>query len=107
MTVSDSHCHLTDAQFDTDREAAIERARATGVSRFIIIGANGDFSHNEKAIRLAEEHADVFAVVGVHPHDAKTITTETYVRLRALARNPRVIGLGETGLDFYYDNSPR
>jgi TatD DNase family protein len=104
---ADSHCHLTDPQFDGDREETLARARAAGVSRFIVIGATGDFSHNEKAVALARAHTDVFAVVGVHPHDAKTITADTYVRLRELARESRVVGLGETGLDFYYDNSPR
>ena len=103
----DTHCHLTDAKFDDDRPAVIERARAAGVERFVVIGANGDFSHNEKAVALAQEVPGVFVVVGVHPHDAKTITDATYVRLRELARRPKVIGLGETGLDFYYDNSPR
>src|SRR5262249_58939723 len=107
MMVIDSHCHLCDAQFEADRNAVLDRARAVGVTRFIVIGANGDFSHNEKAIALAEEQADVFAVVGVHPHDATTITADTYVRLRELARHPKVVGLGETGLDFYYDTSPR
>ncbi|MBI3301464.1 MAG: TatD family hydrolase [Deltaproteobacteria bacterium] len=107
MTFADSHCHLTDPQFDNDRKAVIERARAAGVSCFIVIGATGDFSHNPKAVALAQEHADVFAVVGVHPHDAKTITADTYARLRELVQEPRVVGLGETGLDFYYDNSPR
>jgi len=104
---ADSHCHLTDPQFDGDREEMLARARAAGVSRFIVIGATGDFSHNEKAVALARAHADVFAVIGVHPHDAKTITADTYVRLRELAREAHVVGLGETGLDFYYDNSPR
>ena len=72
-----------------------------------MIGATGAFVHNEKAVALAQEQADVFAVIGVHPHDAKTITPETYTRLRELAQQPKVVGLGETGLDFYYDNSPR
>jgi TatD DNase family protein len=103
----DSHCHLTDRQFDEDRAAVMERARAAGVRRFIVIGANGDFSHNEKALALANECEDVFAVIGVHPHDAKDITAETYEQLRKLAQHPKVVGLGETGLDFYYDNSPR
>ncbi len=107
MILADSHCHLTDAKFDADRDAMLARARETGVSRFIVIGANGDFVHNEKAVALAQAHEDVFAVVGVHPHDAKSITDETYVCLRALAQQSKVIGLGETGLDFYYDNSPR
>lgn len=107
MTFADSHCHLTDPQFDNDREAVIARARTAGVSRFIVIGATGDFSHNEKAVALAQEYKDVFAVLGVHPHDAKTITADTYARLQQLAQEPKVVGLGETGLDFYYDNSPQ
>lgn len=107
MMFADSHCHLTDAQFDADRDAMLQRARDVGVSRFIVIGANGDFSHNEKAVALAQQYADVFAVIGVHPHDAKTITEEMYTRLQALAQHPKVVGIGETGLDFYYDNSLR
>jgi TatD DNase family protein len=107
MMLIDSHCHLTDAKFDEDREAVIARARAAGVGRFLVIGANGEFSHNERAIALARQYDDVFAVIGVHPHDAKDITEETYERLRELAQHPKVVGLGETGLDFYYDNSPR
>jgi TatD DNase family protein len=107
MMFVDSHCHLTDEQFDGDREAVLARARAAGVCRFLVIGATGDFSHNEKAVALARENRDVSAVVGVHPHDARTITSDTYARLRELAREPEVVGLGETGLDFYYDNSPR
>lgn len=103
----DSHCHLTDEKFDPDRQALIDRARAAGVSCFIVIGATGAFVHNEKALALAQHQADVFAVVGVHPHDAKTITAETYTRLRTLAQQPKVVGLGETGLDFYYEHSPR
>lgn len=107
MRFADSHCHLTDEKFDVDRDAMLQRARAVGVSCFIVIGANGDFQHNEKAVTLAREHEDVFAVIGVHPHDAKTISDETYARLRILAQHPKVVGIGETGLDFYYDNSPR
>ena len=107
MTFIDSHCHLTDPQFDRDREAVLARARAAGVAGFLVIGATGDFSHNQQAVALAQQQRDVFAVLGVHPHDAQTITPDTYARLRELAREPGVVGLGETGLDFYYDHSPR
>ena len=107
MKFIDSHCHLTDEQFAQDRQAILERARAVGVTQCIIIGANGDFSHNKRAIALAQESPGLFAVIGVHPHDAKSITDETYHQLRQLAQQTRVVGLGETGLDFYYDNSPR
>ena len=107
MNFTDSHCHLTDIQFDDDRDAMLARAREAGVARFITIGATGEFWHNDKAVALTQEYADVFATVGVHPHDAASITAETYARLRQLAQDPKVVGLGETGLDFYYDHSPR
>ncbi len=103
----DSHCHLTDEQFDPDRPALLDRARAAGVSGFLVIGATRTFVHNEKALALARQQPDTFAVIGVHPHGAKTITPETYTQLRAQARQPKVVGLGETGLDFYYAHSPR
>lgn len=106
MRLTDSHCHLTDTRFDADREAVLDRARAAGVTRFITIGATGEFWHNERAVALTKEHADVFATVGVHPHDAKTITPQTYAALRALAGEAKVVGLGETGLDFHYHHSP-
>ncbi len=107
MRLADSHCHLTDTQFDADRAALLTRARQAGVGRFITIGATGEFWHNEKAVALAQEHPDVFATVGVHPHNAETISPETYARLRRLAEEPKVVGLGETGLDFYYEYAPR
>ena len=107
MNFTDSHCHLTDTQFDDDRDVMLARAREAGVTRFITIGATGEFWHNDRAVALTQEYADVFATVGVHPHDAASITPETYARLRQLAQDPKVVGLGETGLDFYYDHSPR
>ena len=107
MHFTDSHCHLTDTQFDDDRDVMLARAREAGVARFITIGATGEFWHNDRAVALTHEYADVFATVGVHPHDAASITQETYARLRQLAQDPKVVGLGETGLDFYYDHSPR
>ena len=107
MRLVDSHCHLTDTQFDEDRTALLTRARQAGIGRFITIGATGEFWHNEKAVALAQEQPDVFATVGVHPHNAETITPETYDQLRRLAQEPKVVGLGETGLDFYYEYSPR
>lgn len=106
MRLTDSHCHLTDVRFDVDRAEVLDRARAAGVTRFITIGATGEFWHNDKAVALTHEHTDVFATVGVHPHDAKTITPHTYAALRRLAGEAKVVGLGETGLDFYYHHSP-
>ena len=105
MRLTDSHCHLTDARFDADLHAVLDRARAAGVTRFVTIGATGEFWHNERAVALTREHPDVFATVGVHPHDTKTITPQTYAALRDLAGDAKVVGLGETGLDFHYHHS--
>ena len=107
MNLVDSHCHLDDKQFDGDREQTIERARAAGIDMLMAIGTGNGPPDLEAAIRLADRHAFVVATVGVHPHDAAKATQETYARLRALARHPKVKAFGEIGLDYHYDFSPR
>jgi TatD DNase family protein len=107
MKLVDSHCHLDDSQFDADREAAIERARAAGVATMLAIGTGGGPPDLEAGIRLAEAHPDIYATVGVHPHDAAKATEETFARLGELLRHPKVLGVGEIGLDYHYDLSPR
>lgn len=102
----DSHCHLDQEAFDADRAAVIARARAHGVRRLITIGAGGPLASNRAAVALAESDPDVFAAVAVHPHDAKEITEATYDELRRLWAHPRVVAVGETGLDYYYGHSP-
>ena len=103
----DSHCHLDMERFDGERDEVIARARAAGLGAMITIGAGGPFECNRAAVRLAQEHADIFATVGVHPHDASTVDDAVIAELERLADEPKVVGIGETGLDFYYDNSPR
>jgi len=103
----DSHCHLDDEQYDQDREETIARARAAGVETLMAIGTGGGPPDLEAAIRLADRHACMYATVGVHPHDAAKAAEETFVRLRKLARHPKVRALGEIGLDYHYDFSPR
>ncbi len=103
----DSHCHLDDAQFDADREAVIERARAAGVERLLAIGTGGGPPDLEAGIRLAEAWPHISATVGVHPHDASKANSETFERLRDLLTHPKVVGAGEIGLDYHYDFSPR
>lgn len=103
----DSHCHLDMDRYDGDRDAVIERARAAGLGAMITIGAGGPFECNEAAIALAHQHDDIYATVGIHPHDAATVDDEVFDAIAALSKDPRVVGIGETGLDFYYDNSPR
>ena len=107
MTLVDSHCHLDDPQFDADREAVIERALASGVRTLLAVGTGEGPPDLEAGIRLAEAHAAVLATVGVHPHDARKAGPETWQRLEALLSHPKVVGVGEIGLDYHYDNSPR
>src|SRR6185369_8742929 len=103
----DSHCHLEFAEYGDDRAAVLTRARHGGVTAFICIGSGRDLSAAQEAVALAAAEPDVFAAVGVHPHDAATMTEEGWRQLDELARAPRVVGVGESGLDYHYDHSPR
>lgn len=104
ITVFDSHCHLQDAAFDEDREAVYTRARSQGVG-LVIPGYTWESS--EAASVWAQGHQDCWALVGVHPHDATTYEEGGDTRLEELAAANRVIGIGEIGLDYHYDHSPR
>ncbi|MGA2118665.1 MAG: TatD family hydrolase [Bryobacteraceae bacterium] len=103
----DSHCHLDDAQFDADREAAIARARVAGVTTMLAIGTGNGPPDLEAAIRLAGRYEGFYATIGVHPHDAAKADEETFARLAELAAHPKVVAIGEIGLDYHYDLSPR
>ena len=107
MKLVDSHCHLDDKQFAADREAVIERAQAAGVERLMAIGTGDGPADLETAVRLADRYPFFYATVGVHPHDAAKSTSETFSRLRELLAHPKVLALGEIGLDYHYDFSPR
>ncbi len=104
---TDSHCHLDDQKFDADRDAAIARALAAGVDRMMAIGTGDGPPDLEAAIRLADAHPAIYATIGVHPHDAAKATDETFARLSELTRHPKVLAMGEMGLDYHYDFSPR
>lgn len=101
----DSHCHLNDPKLFIDLDGVLERARAVGVESFIVPGY--DLVSSEKAVSIAEAYEGVYALVGVHPHDASIYNDEVENRLEELLSNDKVVGLGEIGLDYYYDNSPR
>jgi TatD DNase family protein len=101
----DSHVNLHAPQFDDDREAVIDRARAAGVGLMVTICDRISAFEAVHAIALA--HADIWATVGAHPHEAKEDPTLDAQTLCALAARPKVVGIGETGLDFHYDLSPR
>jgi TatD DNase family protein len=102
----DSHCHLDDEKFAADLDAVIDRARAAGVERMLAIGTGGP-PDLEVAIRLADAHDGFYATIGVHPHDASKAAADTIDELRKLAAHPKVLAIGEIGLDYHYDFSPR
>jgi len=110
MIFVDSHCHIDGKEFDADREEVIRRAEEAGVKAMLVVGTGGadEFENFERAVRVAEKYENIFASVGVHPHDAKTYTDAAEKRLIDLVKSSeKVVAWGEIGLDFYYDHSPR
>lgn len=105
MRLFDTHCHLTDGRFDDDRAAVLLSAREAGVERLVTIASNADDA--EQALVLAHTEDWIWCTAGVHPHDAELGTPENHGRVRALLSDPRVVAVGETGLDYFYDNAPR
>jgi TatD DNase family protein len=105
MQLIDTHVHLDMSHFDDDREEVIARAKAAGVSPLITIGVTLETSR--AAVQLADAHGEVYAAVGIHPHDARNWDRETPFVLRDIAAHPKVVAIGEIGLDYYRDFSPR
>jgi len=103
----DSHAHIQGPEFAADIQEVIRNARESSVEKVIVVGGAGDLSSNDSALKLAETSPSLFATVGMHPHDAKDLKEEDFERLKLLTENPKVVAVGETGLDFYYDHSPR
>ena len=101
MGWTDTHCHTQEQMVETGSDELLQRARLAGVERFVVIGT--DAVTSAQAIEIAGKHADVWATVGLHPHDA----TKGVDTIAHLATSPRVVGIGECGLDYYYENSPR
>ncbi len=103
----DSHAHVDGPEFDADRDEVLARARAAGVQRMIVIGAVDEPASAERAVALAERDPNIWATVATHPHDAAKMTPDWWAVHERLAPHPRVVAIGETGLDYYYDHSPR
>jgi TatD DNase family protein len=101
----DTHAHLDSQKFQADREAVIRRAQEAQVWPIVTVGA--DLASSRAAVALAERHAGLYATVGVHPHAASGADASTIDELRDLAGHPRVVAVGEIGLDYYYEYSPR
>ena len=109
MILIDSHCHIDGEQFDADRDEVVERARAAGVVAMLNIGTGDPHSDDfRRAVAVAETYENVYASVGVHPHDAKLYDDKAETHLIDLVKSSKkVIAWGEIGLDYYYDHSPR
>jgi TatD DNase family protein len=108
----DSHCHLEAKDFRgadgaDDRPAVVARAREAGVGPLVCIGSGASLTEVDNAIAWAERDARIWAAIGIHPHDAGGMDEASFARIAELARHPRVVAIGETGLDYYYDHSPR
>jgi TatD DNase family protein len=100
----DTHTHLDDRRYDADRDVILARAREAGVERMITIGC--DLSTSRAAVALADHYPEVYASVGVHPHEVKHIAPGWYDELRRLAAHEKVLAYGEIGLDYHYNHSP-
>jgi TatD DNase family protein len=107
MDLIDSHAHVDMPDYEADREAMLDRARAAGVRTLLAIGGGPELTQLSAAIPYAERHDWIYASIGIHPHEAKHFTPAHEAELDRLARNPRVIAWGEIGLDYHYDHSPR
>jgi TatD DNase family protein len=103
----DTHCHLDPHYFAEGPDAVIARANAQGVTGFVSIGVGRDLGSVRAAVELAERRPDVWATVGVHPHDATSLDDAGFAEIEALARRQRVVAVGEIGLDYHYMRSPR
>jgi TatD DNase family protein len=103
----DTHCHLDAQYFPEGPDAAMARAEAKGVTGFVVVGVGHDLAPARAAVALAERRARTFAAVGIHPHDAVTYTPDARHELALLAAKPSVVAVGEIGLDYHYDHSPR
>jgi len=101
----DSHAHLTAKAYRKDLEAVLQRARKAGVISILTVGY--DMASSEAGVQLAEKYPEVYGAVGIHPHDATTLNLDALGRLEELAASPKIIAVGEVGLDFYRDLSPR
>src|SRR5215831_11854687 len=102
----DSHAHIQGKEYEGETDAVISRAREAGIEKIIVVGGAGDLSSNQAAVLLAERYENLYATVGMHPHDAKDVGGAELNELRTLTTRPKVVAVGETGLDFYYNHSP-
>lgn len=104
VSLIDSHAHLTDARFQDDFAEVVARAQANGVNTMINVGC--DLPTSRVAVAQAEQNTGFFAAIGIHPHDAKTANAQVLQEVKELAAHPKVVAIGEIGLDYYYNHTP-
>jgi TatD DNase family protein len=103
----DTHCHLADPRLQPDAVSLIARAEAAGVRVILAVGAIGSIQTDRDTVAIAEHHQNVYAIIGVHPHDAGSCDRARIDELAQLARSEKVVAIGETGMDLHYRNSTR
>jgi len=103
--IIDTHAHLQDKKLRVNLDSVLGRAQEAGVEKIICVGY--DLASSQEAVLLARKYRQIYAAVGIHPHDAQTLTVEVLTKLKDLAKDPRVVAVGEIGLDYYRDLSPR
>ncbi len=101
----DTHIHLDDSAFDEDRQQLLRDFKDAGIDKIVNIGAN--LRTSERSLALAKAHADVYAVVGVHPSDSDELDEEHLEKIKEMAQDEKVLAIGEIGLDYYWDNVDR
>lgn len=102
----DTHCHLADSRLRGELDAILARAADAHIDAIVSVGAISSIETDRFTVEIAERHANIYAAVGVHPHDARDCDATRLAELRALARSPKVVAIGESGLDFHYMHSP-
>jgi TatD DNase family protein len=103
----DSHAHLDGERFDADREDVLARAKDAGIRNIVAIGSGTGPGSLDCGIKLAEKYHEIYATIGIHPHEAELAKDSDFAELEQLAKRPKVIAWGEIGLDYFYDHSPR
>jgi TatD DNase family protein len=106
LSLVDSHCHIDMPDFDADRDAVVARAREAGLAEMLVVGGVDESAGHRQALEIAASFG-LPATAGVHPHEARIADEAAYDELRGLARDGRIVAIGEIGLDFHYDHSPR
>lgn len=107
MAFVDAHAHLDGPSFADDLPQVLQRAQDAGLTHIVCIGASDGLDSNPRTLALAEAHDFIWATVGIHPHDANLVDDNVLADIEKMASHPRVVAIGETGLDYHYDSSPR